>query len=78
MNGATAKSQEEAGTQVSAFEDERRAAKADWQVVLYGGADRGFTNPANGSDNAKGAAYNEKADRRTWEAMKAFFAELFP
>ncbi len=36
-----------------------------------------FTNPAAGSDNSKGSAYNERADRRSWEAMKQFFAELF-
>jgi dienelactone hydrolase len=30
-----------------------------------------------GSDNSKGAAYNEKADKRSWEATKQFFAEIF-
>ena len=30
-----------------------------------------------GNDNSKGAAYNEKADKRSWEAMKQFFAEIF-
>ncbi len=39
------------------------------------GAVHGFTNPESGNDNSKGAAYNERADRRSWEAMKAFFAE---
>ena len=29
------------------------------------------------SDNSKGAAYNELADKRSWEAMKAFFLEIF-
>lgn len=31
--------------------------------------------PEAGSDNAKGAACNERADRRSWEAMKTLFAE---
>ena len=34
-------------------------------------------NPMAGNDNSKGAAYNEKADKRSWEAMKQFFAEIF-
>ena len=52
-----------------------RRAGVDWQFVAYGGAVHSFTNPDAGNDNSKGAAYNEKADRRSWEAMKAFFAE---
>jgi dienelactone hydrolase len=62
---------------VAAFEDEMRNAKVDWQVVIFGNAVHGFTNPANGSDNSKGVAYNEKADHRSWEYMKVFFAEIF-
>ena len=27
-----------------------------------------------GSDKSRGAAYDPRADRRSWEAMKAFFA----
>jgi len=61
--------------QVSAFEEEMRKGGVDWQLVTYGGAVHGFTNPDNGSDNSKGVAYNERADRRSWQAMKAFFSE---
>ncbi len=63
--------------QVAAFEDEMRRAGVDWQLVSYGNAVHGFTNPANGSDNSKGAAYSEKADERSWRAMKDFFDEIF-
>ena len=63
--------------EVAAFEDEMRAAGVDWQLVVYGGAVHAFTNPAAGNDNSRGAAYNAAADRRSWEAMKAFFAEIF-
>jgi dienelactone hydrolase len=63
--------------QVSAFQEEMRQAKVDWQMVIYGGAVHSFTNPQAGRDPAKGAAYNEKADRRSWEAMKLFFSEIF-
>ena len=63
--------------QVAAFEQEMRAAGVDWQLIVYGGAVHGFTNPANGNDNSKGAAYNVAADARSWAAMRQFFAELF-
>ncbi len=63
--------------QVAAFEDEMRSAGVDWQLVSYGHAVHGFTNPDNGTDNAKGAAYNERADKRSWRAMKDFFEEIF-
>jgi dienelactone hydrolase len=62
---------------VEAFENEMRAAGVDWQLVVYGGAVHSFTNPSSGSDKSKGAAYDAKADRRSWEAMKAFFGEIF-
>jgi dienelactone hydrolase len=60
---------------VDAFKDEMRAGGVDWQLIIYGGAVHAFTNPAAGNDKAKSAAYNADADRRSWEAMKAFFAE---
>jgi dienelactone hydrolase len=62
--------------QVAAFEKEMRDAKVDWQLVKYGNAVHAFTLPAAGNDNSKGAAYNANADRRSWQAMKAFFAEV--
>lgn len=61
--------------QVEAFQEEMRKGGVDWQFVSYGAAVHSFTNPGSGNDNSKGAAYNERADRRSWEAMKAFFAE---
>jgi len=63
--------------EVAAFEQEMRAAGVDWQLIVYGGAVHSFTNPAAGNDPSRGAAYNAAADRRSWEAMKAFFAEIF-
>lgn len=63
--------------EVAAFQDEMRNAGLDWQFVSYGGAVHSFTNPDAGTDNSKGAAYNQKADRRSWEAMKIFLAEIF-
>jgi dienelactone hydrolase len=56
---------------------EMKDAGADYQIVLYSHAVHSFTNPAAGNDNSKGAAYNQNADRRSWQAMKAFLAEVF-
>ena len=62
--------------EVQGFEKEMRDAGVDWQLVSYGGAVHSFTDWGAGTDNSRGAAYNERADRRSWEAMKAFFAEI--
>lgn len=62
--------------QVAAFETEMRKAKVDWQFIAYGGAVHAFTNPEAGSDPSKGVAYNAAANRRSWEALKLFFAEV--
>jgi dienelactone hydrolase len=64
--------------QVVAFEAEMRAADADWQVINYGGTVHSFTNPDAGKTVAlDGVAYNERTDRRSWKAMRAFFDEIF-
>lgn len=63
--------------QVADFQNQLRQAKVDWQFIAYGGAVHSFTNPDAGNDPSKGAAYNANADRRSWEAMKQFFAEIF-
>lgn len=62
---------------LAAFENEMRDNKVDWQLISYGGAVHSFTQPMAGNDNSKGAAYNEAADKRSWEALKQFLAELF-
>lgn len=63
--------------EVAAFEKEMTDAKVDWTLVPYAGAVHAFTNPAAGNDPSKGAAYDEKADKASWAAATAFFAERF-
>jgi dienelactone hydrolase len=63
--------------QVAEFEDEMRGGGVDWQLIKYSNAVHAFTNPDAGSDNSKGVAYNEKADKRSWAALQQFFAEIF-
>jgi dienelactone hydrolase len=36
-----------------------------------------FTQVGAGDDPSRGAAYDAKADRRSWQHMKDFFAEIF-
>ncbi len=56
-------------TEVPAFKAEMEKAKAKMEFVTYEGAQHGFTKP--------GPAYQEKADKESWAAMKKFFAEIF-
>jgi len=63
--------------QVKVFEDDMRAGNVDWQLVKYANTVHAFTNPAAGNDNSRGVAYNADADRRSWQAMKCFFKEIF-
>jgi dienelactone hydrolase len=61
---------------LEAFESEMRNSGVDWRLNKYGGAVHSFTDW--GMDGSmKGAKYDEKADKRSWEDMKAFFAECF-
>ncbi|MCA9133193.1 MAG: dienelactone hydrolase family protein [Planctomycetales bacterium] len=62
---------------IAAMKAELNAAKVDWQMIYYSQAVHSFTQPMAGDDNSRGAAYNEKADRRSWKAMQVFFDELF-
>jgi len=54
--------------EVPAFKAEMEKAKADMKFVIYEGAQHGFTKP--------GPAYQEKADKESWAAMKKFFVEV--
>ncbi|MCR5861921.1 dienelactone hydrolase family protein [Flavobacterium sp. J372] len=61
---------------IEAFQKEMRDAKADWQMVYYANAVHAFTEKKAGNDNSKGAAYNEKADKRSWEHFMVLLDEL--
>lgn len=61
----------------AAFHDEMRNAKVDYIFIDYAGALHAFTNPNAAKFGIPGIAYNEKADKRSWEHMKLLFAEAF-
>lgn len=62
--------------EIEKFQNEMRTSGADWQMVYYANAVHSFTNKSAGSDNSKGAAYNEKAEKRSWEALLVFLKEV--
>ena len=62
---------------VDAFVASLEKAKADWQLLLLGGAVHSFTVPAADAHKIPGLAYNEAADKRSWAALQDFFGELF-
>ncbi|MBK8817364.1 MAG: dienelactone hydrolase family protein [Methylococcaceae bacterium] len=62
--------------QVLAFQQEMTKAGADWQFVTYGNTMHAFTNPM-ANNPGFGTVYQADADRRSWMAMKNFFAEVF-
>lgn len=61
--------------EVQGFMTEMNAAQADWALTQYAGAVHSFTEKEAGNDPSKGAAYNEKADHRSWAATLDFLAE---
>lgn len=53
--------------------------QADWQVHCYGNAGHAFTDidRKGGANTRPGVAYEERADRRSWQAARDLLAELF-
>lgn len=63
---------------VAALAKELTDSGADWQLHAYGHAGHAFTDKARqGGDSPPGIGYEEKADWRSWVAMRDFLAELF-
>ena len=66
--------------QVQAFKGEMEAAGADYEFIDYPGVLHSFTNPgANAKAEKFGLplAYDEAADKDSWEKTQAFFDEIF-
>lgn len=62
--------------QVLSLAEELTAAGADWQIHGYGNTVHAFSNPA-ADDPAHGTVYDPDADRRSWQSLQLFFAEIF-
>ncbi len=64
--------------EVDAFVKEMNDAKVDYEFISYANAVHGFTQKMSGTDPSQGVAYNEKADRRSWQAFMDFLKEVAP
>lgn len=65
---------------VAAFRKEMDNAGANYQVVVYPGAQHAFTNPAADELGKKfklPLSYNENADKDSWQQMTVFLREIF-
>ena len=62
--------------QVLALATEMNAMGADWQLHAYGDTLHAFTNPA-ADDPDRGTVYDADADRRSWQSLQLFLAEIF-
>jgi dienelactone hydrolase len=62
--------------QVLSLADELNEMGADWQIHAYGNTMHAFTNPA-ANDPGFGTVYNAQADRRSWQSLQLFLAEIF-
>ncbi len=66
--------------QVQMFEEEMKAAEADYQVVVYPNAKHSFTNPdadAFGTKFDMPLAYDAEADKDSWSKLQDFLKDLF-
>ena len=63
--------------EIEAMKKEFSDADVDWQMIYYSEAVHSFTQPMAGNDNSRGAAYQERADKRSWQVMNQFFGEIF-
>jgi dienelactone hydrolase len=62
---------------VTGFAEEMNAARADWQLIMYGGALHGFTHSDATPGAVPGVAYDPAADSRSFSATRGFLAEIF-
>lgn len=62
---------------VVALADELKEGRADWQIHAYGNAGHAFTDVSRKGSAVPGVAYEERAERRSWQAMANFLEELF-
>ncbi|OCI90904.1 hypothetical protein A6U85_25340 [Agrobacterium sp. 13-626] len=52
-----------------------RTGSADWQIHVYGNVLHAFTDPDIDAAGIAAAAYDRRADERSWSAMRSLFEE---
>ena len=60
-------------SEVQGLIKEMKDARVDFQLELYGGVLHGFTEPHNLPAPGRSTAYNERADKASWAAMRRLF-----
>jgi len=61
---------------ITTFAEEMDHARADWQLIMYGGAMHGFTHEHAIPGAMPGVAYDALADQRSFLAARTFLAEV--
>ena len=57
--------------------DAMKVSGLDWQMIFFGGARHGFTNPDADKAGLAAMQYSKSADQRSWANMQLFFKEIF-
>lgn len=66
--------------EIAAFKNEMETAGVNYKFIAYPGAKHSFTNPEAdnfGKQFNLPLAYNEKADKESWQAMQTFLKNVF-
>jgi dienelactone hydrolase len=66
--------------EVATFKKQMDSIGADYKFIVYPGATHAFSNPAAteiGKKFSMPIAYNEAADKGSWQAMQDFFDKIF-
>lgn len=61
--------------QVTDFAAEMESARADWQLIMYGGAEHGFTHRHARPGAQPGVAYQARADHESFAAARHFIQD---
>lgn len=62
---------------VQAFRDGLEKSGADWTMMEFGGVKHSFTNPSAGDYGLDALAYDEQADRQSWQMLLWLLGDTF-
>ena len=62
---------------VDAFRQALEAAAADWTMIEFGGVKHSFTNPSAGDYGIEALAYDQQADRQSWQMLLWVLQDTF-
>jgi dienelactone hydrolase len=57
--------------------DKAQSDRRNWQMVMYGGAKHGFSDPSADRYGLTAFEYNANADRQSWHQVDLFLKEVF-